>query len=88
MNMAHQMQTQQKVQQQVGHPMQTCAFLQSAPMGVPKPYETSKKSLTVGTEEQEHLSREARAAEALFTHTGRMGETDGVDTACASDRDR
>ncbi len=72
------MQMQQKVQQQTMHPMQTCIFLPSAPMGVPEPYETSKKSLTAGTDEWECLNREVRAAQALFMHTGRMGKTQMV----------
>ncbi len=78
MRIACQMQMQQKVQQEAMHPMQMHIFLPSTLMGVPKPYETSKKSLTAGTEEWEHLNQEARAAQALFMHTGRMGETQMV----------
>ncbi len=58
--------------------MPTCIFLPSAPMGVPKLYETSQKSLNAGSQKREHLSREARAAQALYTHTGRMGQTQTV----------
>ncbi len=72
--MAHQMQ----VQQQAGHPMPTHVFLPSAPMGVPKLYQTSQKSLNAGSQEWEHLSREARATQVLYTHTGRMGQTQTV----------
>ncbi len=78
MKMVCQMQMQQQVQQQARHPMPMCIFLPSAPMGVPKPYETSQKILNAGSQEWEHLSREARAAQALHMHTGRMGETQTV----------
>ncbi len=53
-------------------------FLPSAPMGVLKLYETSQKSLNVGSQERKHLSREARAAQALYMHTRRMGQTQMV----------
>ncbi len=53
---AHQMQMQQKVQQQAMHLVQTRVFLPSAPMGILKPYKTSK-SLAAGTDEWEHLNR-------------------------------
>ncbi len=76
--MACQMQMQQQVQQQAGHPMPMHVFLPLALMGVLKPYETSQKSLSAGSQEWECLSREARAAQALYTHTGRMGETQMV----------
>ncbi len=75
---APKMACQMQVQQQVGHPMPTCVFLPSAPMGIPKLYETSQKGLNAGIQEQQHLSREARAAQALYTHTGRMGQTQMV----------
>ncbi len=75
---ACQIQMQQRVQQQAMHLAQTRIFLLSAPMGTPKLYETSKKSLAGGTDEWERLNREARATQALFTHTGKMGETQMV----------
>ncbi len=55
-----------------------CIFLPLALMGVPKPNEMSQKSLNAGSQEWEHLSREARAAQALCMHIGRMGETQMV----------
>ncbi len=78
MKMVCQMQMQQQVQQQAGHPMLMCVFLPSASMGVLKPYKTSQKSLNAGSQEWEHLSREVRAVQALYTYTGRMGETQMV----------
>ncbi len=76
--MACQMQMQQWVQQQARHPTPMRVFLPSAPMGVLKLYETSQKSLNAGSQEREHLSREARAAQALYMHTGMMGEIQTV----------
>ncbi len=75
---AHQMQTQQRVQQQAMHLAQMRVFLPSVPMGTPKLYETSKKSLATGTDERECLNWEARAAQVLFMHTRRMGKTQMV----------
>ncbi len=76
--MARQMQMQQQVQQQAGHLMPMHIFLPLAPMGVLKLYETSQKSLNAGSQEQEHLSREVRATQVLYMHTGRMGQTQMV----------
>ncbi len=78
MKVARQMQTQQRVQQQAMHLAQTRVFLPSMLAGIPKPFETTKKSLAAGNDEWECLNREARAAQALFMHTGRMGETQMV----------
>ncbi len=58
---------QMQVQQQAGHPMPMRIFLPSAPMGVPKLYQTSQKSLNMGSQER-----------VLYTHTGRMGQTQTV----------
>ncbi len=82
--MVHQMQ----VQQQAGHLMPMHVFLPSAPMGIPKLYQTSQKSIKVGSQEWEHLGREARATQVLYMHTRGMGQTDGADAACAGDWDR
>ncbi len=76
--MARQVQMQQRVQQQAMHPAQTHVFLPSALAGTLKPLETTKKSLAVSNDEQERLNQEARAAQALFTHYGRLGETQAV----------
>ncbi len=78
LKMACRIQMQQRVQQQAMHPAQMCIFLLSAPAGTPKPFETSKKSLAAGNDEWEHLNQEARAAQVLFTHVGRLGETQVV----------
>ncbi len=66
--MVHQM--QMSVQQQARHPMLTCVYLPSAPVGGMKLYQTSKKSVELLAQEQEHLGREMRAAQALYTSTG------------------
>ncbi len=70
--MAHQM--QQQVQQQAGHSMPMCVYLPLALVGGSKLYQTSKKSLEALSHEWEHLGRETRAAQALYTSTGPLGQ--------------
>ncbi len=64
---ACQVQIQQRVQQQALQPSPAHIFLPPAPVGNPRPFETTKRSLAVGNEEQEHLNQETRAGQALFT---------------------
>ncbi len=67
-------QMQQQVQQQAGHLMPMCIYLPSAPVGGMKLYQTSKKSLEALSQEREHLGRETRAAQALYTSTGLLAQ--------------
>ncbi len=67
--MAHQM----MVQQQAGQPLQTLVYLPSVPTGM-KPYQMSKKNIDALSQEQDHLGRETRAAQALYTTTGMHGQ--------------
>ncbi len=46
------------------------AHMPSAPAVVPRPFETTKRSLTAGHDEQEWLNWEMRAGQALFTEYG------------------
>ncbi len=76
--MAHQMQTQQRIQQQALQLVPVHVFLPSVPAGTPKPFEMTKKSLAVGIDEREHLSQETRAAQALFMQYGQLGMAQAV----------
>ncbi len=67
--MVHQM----MVQQQAGHPMLSWVYLPSAPTGV-KHYQTSMKNIDSLSQEWDHLGREARAAQVLYTTTGMHGQ--------------
>ncbi len=71
--MARQMQMQQQVQQQARHLVLTYVYLPSALVGM-KHYQTSKKNINALSQEQEHLGREARAAQVLYTSTGVLGQ--------------
>ncbi len=75
---AHQIQAQQRIQQQALQPAPVRVFLLSAPAGTPKPFEMTKKSLAAGIDEWEHLNQETRAAQALFTQYGQLGMAQAV----------
>ncbi len=68
--MAHQIQTQQKLQQQALQPTPAHIFLPSAPAGAPKSFEMTKRSVAAGNDERERLNQEMRAGQALFTEYG------------------
>ncbi len=70
---ARQIQAQQRIQQQALQLSPVCIFLPSALAGTPKSFKTTKKSLAVGTDEQEHLNQEMRAGQVLFTEYGLLG---------------
>ncbi len=70
---AHQIQVQQRIQQQALQPAPAHVSLLSALAGTPKSFETTKKSLAAGNDEWEHLNQEMRAGQALFTEYGLLG---------------
>ncbi len=81
-------QMQQQVQQQAGHLMPTCIYLPSAPVDT-KHYQMSKKSLESLSQERDHLGRETRATQALYTSTGAHGQQQTVlMQLCVSIQDR
>ncbi len=59
--------------QYAGQPQPTQVYLPSA-LATVKHYPTSLKNVTSLGQEWDHLSREARAAEALYTITGMQGQ--------------
>ncbi len=67
--MVHQM----MVQQQARQPMPSRVYLPSAPTGA-KHYQTSKKNIDSLSQEWDHLGREVRAVQALYTTTGVHGQ--------------
>ncbi len=67
-----QIQVQQRIQQQALQPAPGRVILPSALAGAPRPFKTTKRSLAAGSDEREHLNREMRASQALFTEHGRI----------------
>ncbi|MCP4549556.1 MAG: hypothetical protein GY835_24125, partial [bacterium] len=69
---ARQLQVQYQLSQQDLQPAPACVYLPSALMGAPRSFETTKKSLALGSDERERLDREVRAGEVLYTQHSRI----------------
>ncbi len=70
-----QLQVQHHLSQQDLQPAPAHVYLPSAPMGALRSFETTKKSLALGSDEWECLNREVRAGEALYTQHGGIAGT-------------
>ncbi len=64
---AQQIQVQHRLSQQALQPALVHIFLPSAPVGAPRSFETTKKSIAKRNDEWECLNQENRAGQALFT---------------------
>ncbi len=73
-----QVQVQHRLSQQALQLAPACVFLPSALVGAPRPFEMTKKSVAMGNDEWEHLDRETRASQALFTQFGSITGTTRV----------
>ncbi len=67
---ARQLQVQYQLSQGDLQLAPACVYLPSAPMGAPRSFETTKRSLALGNDERECLDRETRAGEVLYTQYG------------------
>ncbi len=67
---ARQVQVQHRLSQQALQPALACIFLLSAPVGAPRPFEMTKRSVAMGNNKRERLSQETSDGQALFTQFG------------------
>ncbi len=67
---AQQIQVQHQLSQQALQPAPMHVFLPLAPVGAPRAFEMTRRSVAMGNDEREHLNQETRASQALYTQFG------------------
>ncbi len=72
---ARQLAIQYRISQEDLQPPPVWVYLPLAPMGAPRAFKTSRKSVALGTAEWDNLDRQVRANEELYTRQGQMPGT-------------